>query len=109
MTWPDAAARKLPVTETERTRQWGLTWVILALALGLHVVDEALTDFLPLYNSIAESLQQTWPWTPLPTFSFAAWLAGLVVGVLLTLNALGHIGASLFLGYPAPRVYSSPV
>lgn len=123
------------MTDKKRTRQWGLAWVTLALALGLHVADEAITDFLPLYNSIVGTLRQSVPWLPLPTFSFAVWLAGLIVGVLLllslsplafagkrwlvpvcyflgvlmTLNALGHIGASIYFGYPAPGVYSSPV
>ena len=29
-------------------RQWRAAWVFLALALGLHVADEALTGFLPV-------------------------------------------------------------
>jgi hypothetical protein len=112
-----------------------MAWVLLALAIALHVTDEALTGFLPLYNSIVESLRESYPWVPLPTFSFPVWLSGLVIGilvlfglsplvfagstylrpvsyglgVLMTGNALGHIGASIYWGILAPGVLSSPI
>ena len=123
------------MTASIRTRQWGTAWVALAVTLGLHVVDEALTDFLPLYNDIARTLRESYPWIPLPTFSFSTWLTGLFrgvillfalsplvfsgktclrpvayfLGVLMTLNALGHIGGSIYLGALAPGVVSSPL
>ena len=34
-----------------RIAQWRVAWVCLALAIGLHVTDEALTGFLPVYNA----------------------------------------------------------
>jgi hypothetical protein len=112
-----------------------MAWVFLALAIALHVTDEALTGFLPLYNSIVESLRESYPWVPLPTFSFPVWLSGLVIGILVLLslsplvfagstylrpasyglgvlmtgNALGHIGASIYWGILAPGVLSSPI
>src|SRR5262245_63780968 len=105
-------------------RYWRAAWVGLAVALALHVTDEALTGFLPVYNSIVEGIRANYPWVPLPTFTFPVWLAGLVLGVLLLLaftpavsrgarwirvvsmvlsivmigNALGHLGASLYWG-----------
>ena len=120
---------------TEQTRRWGQAWVFLALAIALHVADEAITGFLPLYNSIVGSLRETWSWIPLPTFSFRVWLAGLAAGVLVILgisplifagktylrpvafglgvlmvaNALVHIGASIYLRTLAPGVLSSPI
>lgn len=120
---------------TSWTRQWGMAWVFLALGIALHVTDEALTGFLPLYNSIVESLRESYPWVPLPTFSFSVWLSGLVAGVSILLglspfvfrgsaflrpvsyvlgvlmagNALGHIGASIYWGILAPGTLSSPV
>jgi hypothetical protein len=107
----------------------------LALALALHVTDEALTGFLPVYNSVVERLRAKYWWLPLPTFTFPVWLGGLILGVLLLLaltpivargarwirvvslilgvimtgNALGHIGASVYWGRLAPGVYSSPI
>lgn len=123
------------MTTESRTKQWGRAWVFHALAIALHVADEALTGFLPLYNSLVESLRETYPWVPLPTFSFSVWLTGLVIGILLllglsplvfagssklrlvsyvlgllmTANALAHIGASIYWGILAPGVLSSPV
>ena len=118
-----------------RIAQWRGAWVGLALALGLHVTDEALTGFLPVYNQVVEELRADHPWVPLPTFTFPVWLGGLILGVLLLLaltpvvsrgaqwirvasvilgvimtgNALGHLGASVYWGKPAPGVYSSPL
>ncbi len=117
------------------TRKWGMAWVSLALAVALHVTDEALTGFLPLYNSVVQSLPEPFSWISLPTFSFPVWIAGLTIGVLILLalsplvfagsrllrpvsyflgilmvaNAFGHIGASIYWGKLAPGVYSSPV
>ena len=118
-----------------RVRHWRAAWVCLALALALHVTDEALTGFLPVYNAIVRVIRGRQPWVPLPTFTFPVWLAGLVLGILLLLaltpvvsrgarwirvvslvlsivmigNALGHLGTSLYWGHVAPGAYSSPV
>jgi hypothetical protein len=105
------------------------------LAFALHVVDEALNDFLPLYNSVVGGWRETYSWVPLPLFSFSGWLTLLVVvliilasltplffagsrgvrsvawffGVLMVANAFGHFGMSIYMGAFAPGVYSSPV
>ncbi len=116
-------------------RRWGIAWVAHALALAVHVADEALTGFLPLWNSLVEAARETYSWLPLPTFDFAVWLGGLVVGVtvllglsplvfagkpwlrplayflgiLMIFNGLGHIGASIYWGGLAPGVISAPI
>ena len=118
-----------------RIVQWRTAWVGLALALGLHVTDEALTGFLPVYNQVVEGVRAEHPWVPLPTFTFPVWLGGLIFGIVLLLaltpvvsrgaqwirvvsvilgvvmtgNALGHLGASVYWGRLAPGVYSSPL
>jgi len=118
-----------------RMAQWRTAWIVHALAIALHVTDEALTGFLPVYNGIVEGIRAKHPWVPLPTFTFPVWLGGLILGVLILLaltpfvsrgaqwlrvvsvilgvimtgNALGHMGASLYWGTFAPGVYSSPV
>ncbi len=123
------------MTTASRIAQWRAAWVGLAVALGLHVTDEALTGFLPVYNGVVESLRVNHPWVPLPTFAFPVWLGGLILGVALLFaltpvvsrrahwirvasvvlgvmmagNALGHLGASLYWGRLAPGVYSSPL
>jgi len=117
-----------------RIAQWRRAWVAIALALGLHVTDEAVTGFLPVYNAVVDGIRAKHPWALLPTFTFPVWLGGLILGVLVLLaltpfvsrrarrirvvsvvlgvlmtgNALGHIGASVYWGKLAPGVYSAP-
>jgi hypothetical protein len=105
------------------------------LAFALHVVDEALNDFLPLYNSVVGGWREASPWVPLPVFTFSGWLTLLIValivlasltplffagsrsvrpiawffGALMVANAFGHFGMSIYMGAFAPGVYSSPV
>ncbi len=56
-------------------------WFALTVAFALHVVDEATTNFLSIYNPTVAALRAQWTWFPMPTFGFREWLAGLVVGV----------------------------
>ena len=57
--------------------------LLLAFAIALHVTDEALTGFLPVYNQTVHSLRAGAPWLPLPVFTFPLWISGLAAGVLL--------------------------
>ncbi len=117
------------------TRRWTLSWIALALALGLHAADEAANDFLAFWNPLAESLRDRVPALPLPTFSFGLWLGGLIGAVLVLLslswfvqrgaawmrpvsyvlavimlgNGLLHLAGTVYEGQAVPGVYSSPV
>jgi hypothetical protein len=117
------------------TSGWRWAWVALALALAVHVLDEALTGFLPVYNATTAGIRARQPWIPLPTFTFGIWLGGLIAGIVLLLcltpfvsrgarwirivsialgllmagNALVHLGASIAWGRVAPGAYSSPL
>lgn len=114
--------------------RWRLAWLVLTVALAGHVLDEALTDFLSVYNPAVDAVRERLPWLILPTFTFGTWITGLVVGILvlaaltpcarqgqqwmrrlsyvygaiMALNGLGHLGASLVLGRWMPGVLSSP-
>jgi hypothetical protein len=116
-------------------RQWGLAWVSLCLAFAVHVADEALTDFLSVWNPFVRSVHARFSWAPLPTFEFVVWLGALIAGVIVLLflslfvfagaawmrplsyffalvmmaNGLAHIAASLYLSRLIPGVYSSPL
>lgn len=107
----------------------------LTAAFGLHVMDEALTGFLDLWNPLVARAKEAVPWLPLPSFTFPVWLAALMAGVILLallspfaavgdrflrfvaygygiimlFNGLGHIGASIYLGRLAPGVVSAPL
>ena len=126
--------RAKPMTDDPSTF-FGRAWVALAAALALHVTDEALTDFLSVYNPAVRAIRERVPWLPLPTFSFAVWLGGLAAGVallfalsprafrgarwlaiiaipfsvMMVANGLGHLGSSIYFGRWMPGVYSSPV
>ena len=60
-------------------------WISLCQALALHVIDEASTGFLSVYNPTVMALRQRWPWLPFPVFTFGVWLAGLVLATVLLL------------------------
>ena len=108
---------------------------MLVGALGVHVIDEALTGFLEFYNPLVLGIRSQISWFPMPTFTFAAWLTGLVVVVgLLTMltpaitrgwsgtwfaswifsaimfmNALGHLAGSVYFQRWLPGATSSPL
>ena len=77
----------IPIAATPtRGKSFGLAWVGLCLALAVHVTDEALTDFLSVYNPTVIAIRRHVPLVPFPTFTFRVWLIGLVLGVILLLS-----------------------
>ena len=104
-------------------------------ALAIHVADEALTDFLDLYNPAVRELREKYPLLLLPTFTFEVWLALLifaivmltassffvwkgrwamrpisyVFAVFMLTNGLLHIAGSLYMREFMSGVYSSPL
>ena len=120
---------------SRQTSRFGFAWLLLSVALSLHVTDEALTDFLSVYNPAVEAIRKSVPFIPLPIFTFRVWLAGLCLGILVAFalsflafrgnylsivmaypvavlmfaNGLGHIIASLCRRRMMPGVYSSPL
>ncbi len=113
----------------------GVAWVGLCVALGIHVADEALTDFLSVYNPAVRAIRSRFPFLPLPTFTFPVWLAGLITVTVLLLalspaafrgepgmrpaayvfavvmagNGLLHLAGSIYLKRAMPGVYSAPL
>jgi hypothetical protein len=107
----------------------------MALALALHVTDEATHDFLTWYNPTVAAIRGRYPWLPFPVFDFTTWIAGLTVFVLIllalapqaysarrfmlpvslllagtmTANGLAHIAVSVGNGRLMPGVMSAPV
>ena len=104
-------------------------------ALAVHVADEALTDFLALYNPTVLAIRERYPSLPLPIFTFEAWLSLLIFAIValaaasyfvwtgrwamrpisyvfagfMLLNGLLHIAGSFYMGTFMPGVYSSPL
>lgn len=118
----------------KEARRFGLAWLLLSLALALHVADEALTGFLDFYNPLVLRMRERLGWWPMPAFAFGEWLAGLIVAVvilaflsrfayagkramrplafvfggIMLLNGLAHMLGSLYFGRILPGFYSSP-
>jgi hypothetical protein len=112
-----------------------VAWLLLVTALAVHVLDEALTDFLHFYNPLVSDLKERISFFQMPTFTFGIWLGGLIglviigfaltplvnrggrfirrfttaFGIIMVLNALGHMFGSLFLGRLLPGFRSSPL
>lgn len=74
---------------------FGGPWLTLCGAFGLHIIDEALTGFLNVYNPTVSAMRERWGWFPMPTFEFREWLVGLIVGwvILVALSPLAVGGA----------------
>ena len=64
------------------------------MAFALHIVDEASTGFLAVYNPTVTILHQRWEWFPMPTFGFREWLFGLIIacGLLFCLTPVAARG-----------------
>ena len=110
-------------------------WTLLAGALAVHVIDEALTGFLDFYNPLVLRMRETLGWWPMPTFTFGVWLTGLAVLVLVLFllapiirrggpavtamswlfatimffNGVGHLAGSLYFERWLPGATSAPL
>ena len=128
------AATNHPVDGVASTRR-ARAWLVLVGVLGLHVVDEALTDFLDFYNPLVLRIREQMAWFPMPTFTFNVWLTGLIAAsvvlalltpairggslparlasyafsALMFANGLGHLGGSLYFQRWLPGATSAPL
>ena len=129
MTTPDE------ITNGSSRGGFGPAWVGLAVALAVHVTDEAIHDFLAVYNPTVLAVRERIGFFPMPTFTFEVWITGLIAGVLLLLglsplafrasrglrkiayvlavlmflNGAGHIAGSVYMRGWMPGVYSAPL
>lgn len=62
---------------------FGRPWFALTVAFALHVLDEATTGFLNVYNPTVTAMRARYAWFPMPTFEFREWLVGLIIAVAL--------------------------
>jgi hypothetical protein len=60
---------------------FGMPWFALCVAFALHVLDEATTGFLAVYNPTVTAMRERWGWFPMPNFTFRTWLTALVIGL----------------------------
>jgi hypothetical protein len=100
---------------------FGVAWILFAVSFATHFTDEAIHGFLPEYNSRVRMIRNKLPLLPIPTFSFASWLALLIIGfaVLLCLSPLAivlgifnaglHLVGSIWYRRRVPGFYSAPL
>ena len=62
---------------------FGPAWLALTVAFALHVLDEAATGFLNIYNPTVLAMRGRLGWFLMPTFEFREWLFGLIAAVVL--------------------------
>lgn len=120
----------------ERDRRFGFAWLAFGVAIAIHVLDEAMHDFLSFYNPNAQAIHARFSFLPLPAFTFESWLTSLAIGIAIffclspfafrgmrwarvaalpvsilvgVLNAAGHMFASVYYHRWMPGVYSSPL
>src|SRR3954468_9322943 len=62
---------------------FGRAWLALTMAFALHVLDEATTGFLEVYNPTVIAMRARFAWFPMPPFGFREWLFGLIAVVVL--------------------------
>jgi hypothetical protein len=120
---------------SEVKRAFGRAWVALTFVLAAHVADEALTDFLSVYNPIVRAARVRVGWFPMPEFTFETWLTGLCLlvilllalsplayrgsrvsrlaaypyAVIMLLNGIGHLLGSVYLSRWAPGATTAPL
>ena len=125
----------IAASRRRRARRHWLAWIGLCGALAIHVLDEALTDFLSFYNPAVLAIRERQPLIAPPTFTFETWLSLLIFAVvaltgvsffvwkgkwamrpisyvfagLMLLNGLLHIAISLYMWKLVPGLYSSPL
>ena len=61
----------------------GVAWIVMWIALAIHVTDEALTGFLSVYNATVVALRAEPGFWPTPVFDFKTWLLGLSIGIYI--------------------------
>ena len=112
-----------------------IAWLVMVTSVGIHVTDEALTDFLSFYNPLVRALRARLGFFPMPTFTFPIWITGLTLAVLIGFaltrvvahggrtirivcgilsvlmigNACGHMLGSVYAGRILPGFWSSPL
>ncbi len=60
-----------------------LSWLLLCMAIALHVFDEATHNFLAVYNPTVIALRERMPWLAFPEFTFRTWITGLAIAIAL--------------------------
>ena len=97
----------MAVPETKAANGVGRAWLALCFALSLHVLDEASTGFLAVYNPTVIAIRERLPWLPLPVFDFKLWIAGLIAAILLLFSLSPFVFRGVRWTRPAACVFAA--
>lgn len=115
-------------------KKFGIAWLTLSLILLFHIIDEAVNNFLPLYNQTISKIRANTGF-PFPIFAFPGWLTGLIMvdllllflsiyafkskriviflaypfAVIMFLNGCGHVAGSFYFHEWVPGVITAPL
>lgn len=110
-------------------------WLLLVAALGVHVVDEALTGFVGFYNPLILQLRERLGFWPIPTLTSGVFLSGMIAliavlalltpavrrgatgtralcwvfGVIMIGNGIAHLAGSVYFRRWLPGATSAPL
>ena len=120
----------------EANTRFGWAWLMFAVSLACHVMDEAAHDFLAIYNPNALWLRARFHLPFPPVFTFREWIISLSVAIILLLvftplalrekrwlqivaipigllvgigNGLAHVLSSFYFHKLMPGVISAPL
>lgn len=123
----------MPNGVPDHRKTLGLPWLVLCLALAIHVAEEIHGGFLSMYAAALEATRDLFPFLGVPHLGLTVWLSasiGLValltaltplayrgargmralmlwfVGLALA-NVIGHVGGSLLVGKVLPGTWST--
>jgi hypothetical protein len=73
---------------------FGSAWFALCVAFALHILDEASTGFLAVYNPTVTILHERWSWFPMPRVELKEFLIShiAVCGLLFCLTPVASRG-----------------
>lgn len=61
-----------------------IAWLVLVMAVSIHVFDEAKTGFLAVYNPTVSRIRAKFRWSWPPVFSTKVWLTRLAVAIAIS-------------------------
>jgi hypothetical protein len=71
-----------PVAQQQSYRRLGYAWLGMAAALATHVIDEALSGFLNVYNPTVDALRERFGVWPMPNLDTRTFLTCLGLGIV---------------------------
>jgi hypothetical protein len=112
-----------------------VAWLLFVLSLLLHIIDEAVNNFLDFFNPMVLKIKEQISFIPLPVFTFNLWISGLILAIIILLlitffvynrtrflfplikifatlmiiNGLAHIIGSVYFDKILPGFISSPI